>query len=105
MGWRWPCCDPGKPFHGAGDQCRNPFGRHQAKLLGHEFAYHQRGVGCGDNDQTKPDVHRPFVAEEAEQGYALAHRPTKASARIGTVDNTNQGDANLHGREKPAGIL
>ena len=89
--------------HGPRHDQRDGHRRPQRDLLGHELADDQRGIG-GDGDDRREADFRGILLGHAQHGEPFARGSAQAGARIGTRNDPDQRDADLHGRQELARI-
>jgi hypothetical protein len=94
---------PRQPKHRHRHERGQGLGRPQGDLLGDELADHQRGIS-GEHDDEHEAGGLRISGIEPQQHEALTHRRAEARPRIGAGEDADESDADLHGREKAAGI-
>jgi len=81
----------------------NWHGMPQGKLFRDKLTDHQAKV-CGQgNHQSKAGIASP-IRRNTKRCQSLANRLTQAGAGIGTCDDANQSNPDLHSRQKFAGV-
>ena len=93
-----------QPVHRHRHRDRDPFGRAQRELLGHQLARDQREIGGERDDGGKTRRLGRFGFEAQPGRKPVGDGLTEACARIGAGQHADQRDADLHRRQEAAGV-